>query len=256
MDRITAEKEIAKLRISGQILAEALASVAAAAIPGVTGADLNRLADQTIRQRGGTPAFAGYQGFPAALCVSINQQVVHGVPDTKRKLRSGDIVGLDLGVNYQGFFTDQAVTVPVGKVSAEADRLIADTRQSLQIGLDQVRAGAHTGDIGAAIQTWLEARGYGVVRQLTGHGVGRAVHEPPPIPNVGTAGDGPVLEAGMVLAIEPMVTLGDWHVKTDADGWTVVTADGSLAAHIEHTIRVMAKGYELITTTNEHHPRA
>ncbi len=252
---LTAAADLVKLRTSGRILTAALEAVVAAVRPGVTGAELNQLAENLIRKPGGQPSFAGYQGFPAGLCVSTNEEVVHGLPSGKHSLREGDIVGLDLGVNYQGFYTDQAVTVPVGQVSAEAARLVADTRQALQIALDQVQPGRRVGDISAAIQGWLEPRGYGVVRQLTGHGVGRAVHEPPPIPNVGTAGNGPELVVGMVLAIEPMVTLGDWHVRTKPDGWTVVTEDGRLAAHFEHTIRVTTDGYELITTTDGKHPR-
>lgn len=247
MARLTSESEITNLKKSGVILSNALQAAARAVKPGVTTGELNTIAEDSIRQQGGQPAFLGYQNYPATLCVSVNHEVVHGIPDPKRKLKSGDVVGLDLGAVYQGIYTDHAITVGVGKIDADAKRLILDTREALAVGLKAVRAGATTGDIGHAIQSFLEPKGYGIVRQLTGHGLGKAVHEAPSIPNFGEPGTGTKLTAGMVLAIEPMVTLGDWHVETQSDGWTVVTADDSRAAHFEDTVLVTDNGYELIT---------
>lgn len=248
MARITAPSEIADLRRSGWILATAMAAVVQAVKPGVTTAALDLIARTQIEAHGARPAFLGYSGYPASLCVSINREVVHGIPSPERVVASGDIVGLDLGVNYRGFFTDHAVTVAAGRPPAKAVQLLADTEAALRAGLAAVRPGGRVGDISAAIQSALEPKGYGIVRQLTGHGVGRAVHEDPAVPNFGRAGTGLKLEPGLVLAIEPMVTLGDWVVSTEPDGWTVVTADGSLAAHFEETVRVTESGYELITT--------
>lgn len=247
MALITTDAEIADLRTSGRILADTIELVAAAVKPGVTTKELDAIAMREIRQRGGQPAFLGYQGFPAALCTSINTEVVHGIPNQNHVLQAGDIVGLDLGVAYKGMYTDHAITVAVGDISSEAQQLLSDTEASLMRGLQMVKAGGRVGDISAAIEKTLKPKKYGIVRDLTGHGVGRAVHEPPSIPNFGAAGSGPKLEAGMVLAIEPMVTLGDWRVETRPDGWTVATADGSLAAHFEHTVLVTQDGYELLT---------
>lgn len=247
MALLTSVSDIEQLRISGHILAEALAKTAAAVRPGLPTLELDIMAEQVIHQAGGTPAFLGFEGFPASLCVSINTEVVHGIPTASRQLAEGDIVGLDLGVNYQGFFTDAAVTVPVGRVKAEAARLIDITQRSLTTALAVVRPGGTIGDIGAAIQSMVEPLGLGVIRQLTGHGVGRAVHEEPKIPNWGRPGTGPKLQMGMVLAIEPMLTAGKYQVETLEDGWTVVTSDGSLAAHFEHTVLVTEGGVEIIT---------
>lgn len=244
---ITKEADLAKLRTSGQISAQALAAVAAIATPGVTTQILNDEAERVIRQAGGQPAFLGYQDFPATLCTSINDEVVHGIPSAKRVLADGDLVGLDIGVNYQGLFSDTAVTVGVGRVPEQGSTLMARTKLALDCGLAAVRPGARVGDISFAIEQFLKPFGYGIVRQLTGHGLGYAVHEPPSIPNFGEAGTGQVLEVGMVLAIEPMVTIGGYEVVTAEDGWTVVTKDHSLAAHFEHTILVTPDGCEIIT---------
>ncbi len=247
MALIIQPEEIDRLRTSGKILATAMEAVRKAVAPGVTTAELDAIARHEIEAQGGQPSFLGFQNYPAALCVSVNHEVVHGIPDSTRSIQAGDVVGLDLGVNYQGAFTDHAITVAVGRVPNEAKQLIRHTRAALQAGIRQAKAGNHVGDISAAIEQSLEPHGYGIVTQLTGHGVGRAVHEAPPIPNVGPAGSGPELAEGEVLAIEPMVTLGDPAVRTLADGWTIETVDHSLAAHFEHTIRVTKRGHEVIT---------
>jgi len=243
---ITASDEIAKLRTSGKIAAQALQAVIGIARPGVTTAELNTVAENTIIKLGGTPSFKGYEGYGFGLCTSVNDEVVHGMPST-RKLEDGDIIGLDIGVNYQGLFSDHAITVGVGTIAAAAKKLIDDTAESLRIGLKQVKPGNHIGDIGAAIQGFLQPHGYGIVTQLTGHGLGYAVHEPPAIPNVGKKNSGPLIVPGMVLAIEPMVTLGTADVVTLDDGWTIVTADHTVAAHTEHTVLVTEHGFDIIT---------
>ncbi len=244
---ITAPDEIAKLRASGRIAAQALRAVVAAVKPGVTTAELNELAESTIIKQGGSPSFKGFEGYPAVLCTSINDEVVHGLPSADRKLQTGDIIGLDIGVIYQGLYSDHAMTVPVGAVSADKKRLLADTSAALQRGVAAALPGRHIGAISAAIFNFLQPRGYGIVRQLTGHGLGYAVHEPPPVPNFGSATAGPLIEPGLVLAIEPMVNLGRAEVETQADGWTVVTADHQPSAHFEHTVLVTATGAEIIT---------
>ncbi len=246
---ITAPAEVDKLRKSGRIAAAALQAVTVAVQPGVTTKELDDIAERNIRQAGGTPSFLGFEGYPASLCTSVNNEVVHGIPSAQRILREGDIVGLDIGVNYQGFFTDHAVTVPVGKIDQSTAALLAATKKSLSLALKAVRPGGHIGDIGAAIQKFLEPKGYGIVTQLTGHGVGRAVHEPPSIFNAAKKGSGPLIELGMVLAVEPMVTAGRPDVDTEPDGWTIVTRDGSLAAHEEHTVLVTERGVEIITAS-------
>ncbi|MBI5404919.1 MAG: type I methionyl aminopeptidase [Candidatus Kerfeldbacteria bacterium] len=241
------ESELTALRRSGAVLADALAAVVEAVKPGVDALMLNLIAEEAIRRRGGTPAFLGYHGYPASLCVSLNDEVVHGIPRQSTILHSGDIVGLDLGVIVDGMYTDMARSVGVGEISAPRQKLLDVTRQSLAAGLRVVKAGIRTGDIGAAVQGVAEAAGFGVVRDLVGHGVGRAVHDEPSIPNFGRANTGERLPAGICLAIEPMLTLGDYEVETDDDGWTVRTVDGSAAAHEERTILVTADGYELLT---------
>lgn len=243
----TTPADLSRLRHSGKILASALRATAAAVRPGISTVELNTVADTAIRAQGGTPSFIGYNGYPTALCTSINNEVVHGVPRPTRLVQAGDIIGLDLGVIFEGVFTDHAVTVGAGKISKEDQRLIDDTQTALAVGIEQAKAGQRIGDISAAIGAYLLPKKYGIVFQLTGHGVGRAIHEAPNIPNHGAAGVGPMLVPGMVLAIEPMVTRGDRHVETLADGWTVVTVDGSRAAHFEHTILVTAEGPEIIT---------
>lgn len=246
-------KEISALAEGGALLRRALEAVVAAARPGVTGIELDRLAEQTLRARGAEPSFKGYQGgdkreFPAALCVSVNNAIVHGPPNDT-PFKAGDVVGLDLGTRYCGLFTDTATTVIVGgKGTVEAERLIVVTRAALAAGIAVVRIGATVGDIGSAVQRIVEQAGFAVVRDLTGHGVGYAVHEPPRIPNVGTPGTGDILVDGLVIAIEPMVIASRNHrVRVAADGWTVLSADDALTAHEEHTVVVTANEGRVLT---------
>ncbi len=244
---LTSQADLTALRRSGKILADSLRATIAAVRPGISTIALNEVAENTIRELGGRPSFLGHRNFPAALCVSINHEVVHGIPRADRKVQTGDLVGLDLGVVVGGIFTDHAVTVGAGTITTEDQRLLDDTREAMLVGIAQAISGKRIGDISAAIQAALDAHGYGIVRQLTGHGVGRAIHEEPSIPNFGRANTGPMIVPGMVLAIEPMVTRGGWAVETADDGWTVVTADRSRAAHFEHTILVTDGDPEIIT---------
>lgn len=240
-------KDIALLRDSGKILVEAIQLVQAQTKAGISTAELDALAKKSIERHGAQPAFLGYHGYPASICISINEEVVHGIPKKDRIIVDGDVVGLDIGVSYRGFFTDHAVTVAVGNVDAKVQSLLTVTQQSLLAGIDQAKSGNRIGDIGAAIEKVLTPKGYGIIRQLCGHGVGRAVHEEPEIPNYGKKGTGVRIVSGMVLAIEPMVALGGWEVETLDDGWTVVTADGSVSAHFEHTVLVTDHGPEIMT---------
>jgi len=239
--------EIAKMRVANQFVAEVLAELEAAVAPGVTTADLDRLAERLVRDGGAVPAFKGYRGYPATLCASINEEVVHGIPSAARTLADGDVISLDVGVKLGGFFGDSAVTVPVGKISETAARLLQVTRESLDRAIAQVQVGGRLSDIGHAVQAWVEMHGFSIVREFVGHGIGEKLHEEPQIPNYGQPGRGPRLEAGMVLAIEPMVAQGRPETKVLADGWTAVTRDGSLAAHFEHTVAVSAGGPIVLT---------
>ncbi len=245
--RSTDGSELPTLKAGGRILAGVLKELAGRVRPGITTAELDAIAEQKIRSMGGEPAFKGYEGFPAALCTSVNHAVVHGIPSRSVVLSEGDIIGLDLGVRFGGFYTDAALTVPVGRVDAESQRLIDVTREALRLGIDAARVGRTVGDTGAAVQRCVEAAGFGIVRQLVGHGVGRAVHEEPQVPNFGRSGEGAELTEGLVIAIEPMVTAGSAEVKTEADGWTVVSVDGSRAAHFEHTVWLSRKGPIVLT---------
>jgi methionyl aminopeptidase len=247
--------EIARLRTANQFVAEVLAELAAAVAPGVTTADLDRLAERLVRDGGAVPAFKGYRGFPATLCASLNQEVVHGIPSASRTLAEGDIISLDVGVKLGGYFGDAAVTVPVGKISETAARLLRVTRESLDRAIAQVQVDGRLSDIGHAVQTWVEMHGYSVVREFVGHGIGEKLHEDPQIPNYGQPGRGPRLVEGMVLAIEPMVAMGRPDTKVLADGWTAVTRDGSLAAHFEHTVAVSAGGPIVLTARQAAEPR-
>lgn len=238
--------EIESMRRGGKILAQTLRQLTGAVKPGVTTAELSELAAEILKKAGAEPAFLGYQGFPAPLCVSINQQIVHGIPGSA-KLAEGDIVGLDLGVIFEGLITDGAVTVPVGELAPESQKLLDGTRTALVEGLSVVKPGVKTGDIGAAIEKSLKAAGLSVVERLSGHGVGYSLHEDPEILNYGTVGTGPELSAGMTIAIEPMACLGKGEIKIEKDGWTVVTADGSRAAQFEHTVVITERGADILT---------
>lgn len=240
-------KEVEALRRSGEILARSMQKVIRSLQPGVSAAELDRCAEVSIRSMGGVPSFKGYRGYPASLCVSRNDEVVHGIPRPSTILAVGDIVGLDLGASYHGIHTDMATTIAVGRSSVRARQLLEVTRSAIAAALAAVKPKAWTGDIGAAVQGLVERAGFGVVRDLVGHGVGRSIHEEPSIPNFGEPGTGTELKPGMALAIEPMVTMGDYAVSTDDDGWTVRTRDGSLAAHEERTVLVTEGGYELLT---------
>ncbi|MDO8435487.1 MAG: type I methionyl aminopeptidase [bacterium] len=244
---IKTPEELQGIRASCQLLARIFAETIPLVRAGVTTADLDRFVDGRIREVGAIPVFNGYLGYPASICTSINEVVVHGMPgDTT--LQEGDIIGIDMGLRFQGMVSDMAMTLGVGTIDAESSRLIRITKESLDRAIAVVRPGARVGDIGAAVQTHVEAAGFGIVRQFVGHGVGRELHEEPQIPNFGRAGTGPELFAGMVLAIEPMVTAGNPAVHILDDGWTAVTADTKRAAHFEHTILVTETGAEVLTT--------
>ncbi len=245
--RVTKQEELEILRTGGRLLGQILRDVVHEVRPGVTAFELDQKAEQLIAAAGARPSFKGFEGYPAATCVSINAEVVHGIPTKKKVVREGDIVSVDVGIEYKGLFTDTATTIAVGKVSRDIGTLLRVTERSLAIGIQAVRPGGHVGDIGAAIQAFVEPHGFGVVRALTGHGVGKAVHEEPKVPNFGSKGSGPLLEPGLVLAIEPMVTMGSPDVRVQKDHWTVVTADKSLASHVEHTIVVTEHGAEILT---------
>ncbi len=238
--------EIAGMRASCRIAALALAAVSEMVKPGITTGELDRQAEKLIKQESGEPAFKGYRGFPASICTSVDSEVVHGIPGDRR-LEEGQIVSIDLGTLKGGYYGDMAVTLPVGEVSREAGELIAVTRSSLQRGLEQGKAGGHLHDIGRAIQGHVEEQGFSVVRDFVGHGIGRSLWEEPQVPNFYPGTEGQVMEAGLALAIEPMVNRGGYEVKVLDDGWTVVTADGSLSAHFEHTVVVSEEGCEILT---------
>jgi methionyl aminopeptidase len=238
------------MRAANQLVARVLGEVARRVAPGVTTRELDVLAEARIREAGAVPAFKGYHGFPASLCTSVNDQVVHGIPSA-RTLAEGDIVSLDLGAVVDGFYGDSAVTVPVGRISEKAAELLRVTREALQAAIEQVRPGARVSDIGHAVQSHVEARGFSVVREFVGHGIGESLHEEPQVPNYGEPGRGPRLAEGMVLAIEPMVNAGKAGVRILEDGWTSVTRDGSLSAHFEHTVAVAAGGADVLTMVED-----
>ena len=235
------------MKAPNQLVAEILGKLAAMVAPGVTTMDLDVVAERWARDAGAEPAFKGYRGFPGTLCVSMNDEVVHGIPSSARVLKSGDIVSIDMGVKLGGFYGDSAVTVPVGEVPATTLALLQVTNESLMKAIAQVRVGGKLSDIGHAVQDWVESHGFSVVREFVGHGIGEALHEEPQIPNYGKPGRGPTLAEGMVLAIEPMVAMGRPDTKVLKDGWTAVTRDGSLAAHFEHTVAVTKDGPLVLT---------
>ncbi len=240
------EEEIQRLQRAGGLAAEALREVVAAVRPGVRGTELDALAERFIREHGGTPSFKGYRGFPASICISVNDEVVHGIPNA-RPLAPGSIVSIDLGAVLDGVHGDVAVTVPVGAIAPSLQRLLQVTRDALYRGIEQVRPGKRLGDVGAAIQRYVEGAGLSVGRDFAGHGIGRALHEEPQIPNFGEPGTGTQLREGMTLAIEPMVNVGGYEVMMDDDGWTVRTRDGQPSAHFEHTVAVTAAGPLILT---------
>lgn len=240
-------RELQHMRAAGRILADVKERLKAVVKAGVSTKEVDEDVEAFIVARGARSAFKGYRGFPATVCTSINEEIVHGIPSAKRKLSLGDIIGLDLGCIVEGYYADCAITLPVGSVSARAQELIDVTRESLDKAIVQCRVGNRLGDISHAVQAHCESHGFGVVRAFVGHGIGRQLHEEPQIPNFGEAGRGPVLKPGMVLAIEPMVTVGSWEVRVLEDHWTAVTADGSLAAHFEDTIAITETGPEILT---------
>ena len=240
--------EIDAIAAAGAVLARLFDALEPRVVPGVTTAELDRFAEEFIRSHpGATPAFKGLYGFPATLCVSVNEEVVHGIPSRKRELAEGEIVSIDAGVKLEGWYADRAMTYPVGVVDAGAVRLLDTTREALGAGIAQARPGQHLGDIGSAVQTLAEGAGYGVVRELVGHGVGRGPHEEPQVPNFGRAGRGLALRPGLVIAIEPMINEGTHAVRTLPDRWTVVTADRKRSAHFEHTVAVTESGPRILT---------
>lgn len=245
-------QEISAMREGGKILAQILIDLGQAVKPGIKTIELDRLAEKLVVKYGVVAAFKNYKpsfsdgGYPASVCVSVNEEVVHGIPG-ERILQEGDIVSLDMGVLHKNYFTDAAITVGVGKISQIAQKLIDATKQSLELGIEQAKAGNHLGDIGATIQKYAEANGFAVVRDLVGHGVGKFIHEAPEIPNYGKSGKGLEIKEGMTLALEPMINLGDWHVDILSDSWTFATRDKKLSAHFEHTIAITKNGPDILT---------
>ena len=238
--------ELARMRAANALVADILAELRGVVAPGVTTADLDAFAEEQVRDRGADPAFKGYHGYPATICASVNEEVVHGIP-SRRRLSEGDIVSIDMGVRLEGFFGDAAITVPVGRISEPAAALLRVTEEALHLGLARARVGARVSDIGHAVQQHVERHGFSVVREFVGHGIGASLHEEPQIPNYGGPGRGPRLSEGMVLAIEPMVNLGKPGVRVLGDGWTAVTRDGQLSAHFEHTVAVTSGGPLVLT---------
>jgi len=242
------ENELAAMRVSGRLAAEVLQALAAAVAPGITTGDLDALARRLIQERGATSAFLGYHGYPGTVCVSVNEEVIHGIPGARR-IEAGDLVSLDVGVTFGGFVGDTATTVMVGVIDPELVRLVATTQRALEAGIAAARAGAHLSDVSSAVEQAVLAGGCSVVREFVGHGIGRAMHEDPQVPNYGRPGRGPVLKPGMTFCIEPMVNLGRAEVEVLADNWTVVTRDRRPSAHFEHMIAVREGGADVLTRT-------
>lgn len=240
------DEEIKKMSEACRIVAEVLKGVKEKVSPGVTTKELDEFAESYIVSMGGRPAFKGYRGYPSTICASVNEEVVHGIPSGK-KLKNGDIISVDVGVHYNGFYGDAAVTLPVGPISRQAEKLLAVTEGSLEAGIKKALPGNRLYDISAAIQDYVESQGFSVVRTFVGHGIGRELHEDPQIPNYGSPGEGPKLLEGMTLAIEPMVNAGGWEVNILKDGWTAVTRDGKLSAHFEHTVVIKNNSQDILT---------
>jgi len=240
--------EIEKLRAANQIVAEILAELRECLKDGISTAEIDRIAAERIQQRGAKPAFKGYHGYPAVTCISVNEEIVHGIPSDQRLVKEGDLVSIDLGVILDGYFGDAAFSHIVGGNGSDlAKRLLSVTKEALYRGISKAKAKRRLGDISSAIQRYVESQGFGVVRKFVGHGIGTALHEPPEVPNFGEKGTGPILKPGMVIAIEPMITAGSYDVRVLDDGWTAVTADGSMAAHFEHTIAITDKKADILS---------
>ena len=250
MIELKSAREIGLMRRGGHILSEVMDRLRASVKPGMSTLEIDTDVEEFIRARGAVPAFKGYRGFPATVCISINEEVVHGIPSPSRHVKECDIVGLDLGCIVEGYYADCAFTLALGEVPARVQELLDVTRENLERGITECRPGRRLSDVSHATQSHVERHGFSVVRAFVGHGIGLALHEEPQVPNFGDPGRGPQLRAGMVLAIEPMVTMGSWDVKILDDGWTAVTKDGSLAAHFEHTIAVTESGPEVLTSKN------
>ena len=247
---IKSPRELEAMRQAGRVVARTMSALLAAVRPGVTTRELDELAASQIKRMGASPAFLGYRGFPATICTSFNEEIVHGIPGD-RAVREGDVLKLDVGAVVDSFYGDSAVSVCVGEVPPRVRELVEVTRQALEAGIKAARPGARLGDIGYAVQSVAEAHGFSVVREYVGHGIGRALHEEPPVANFGTPGRGTVLQPGMTIAIEPMLNIGGWETRVLGDDWTVVTADGSLSAHFEHTLHISPKGPEVLTARGE-----
>jgi methionyl aminopeptidase len=239
--------ELQKMRRAGILVGQILQEMRALAKPGVSTEDLEQVAEERIREAGARPAFKGYYGYPCVLCTSINSEIVHGIPSAKRVLCEGDILKVDVGVEFEGYYGDTATTIPIGEISPELQQLLRVTEEALHLAVEQVRLGNRLGDVSAAVQQHVEAHGYSVVREFVGHGIGRKLHEDPQVPNYGTFGQGPRLREGMVLAIEPMVNIGSAEARVLDDKWTAVTADGKHSAHFEHTVAVTRDGPWILT---------
>jgi methionyl aminopeptidase len=244
---LKSREELAIMRAAGAVVADILVLLKGMVKPAMTTGEIDAICREELKKRGAKPAFLNYHGFPGVICVSINSEIVHGIPSDKRALREADIVGLDFGCVIDGWYADSAMTVPVGRISPEAERLVRVTREALDKGIAAVKNGCRIGDIGSAVQAHAESAGYSVVREFVGHGIGRSLHEEPPIPNWGKPGAGKRLTTGMTIAIEPMVNVGGPEVTTLGDGWTAVTKDGKLSAHFEHTVAVTDEGCEILT---------
>jgi methionyl aminopeptidase len=247
MVTIKKSEEIKILKQGGKILSSIVHQVAQEAQEGITTLELDGIAEKLFEKSGGSPSFKGFSGYPATTCISVNEELVHGIPRKDKVIKKGDIVSIDIGLKYKGLFTDMAVTVPIGKIPKKTQKLVKVTKKALDIGIEELKPGNTIGDIGYAVQKYVESLGYSVVRSLVGHGVGYKVHEDPRVPNFGEKGSGIRLEQGMVLALEPMVNIGQPDVMTKEDNWTIATADGSLCAHFEHTIAITSQGHEIIT---------
>jgi len=244
------EEEMRAIKRSNQIVAKILAELKAMIKPGVQTKDLDEYVEKRAKEMGAIPAFKGYRGYPSSLCTSINEEVVHGIPSS-RVLREGDIISLDFGVLYEGYYGDAAVTYPVGKISSRAEKLIAVAEKAFYKGLEEMKEGNRISDISFAIQKSVESEGFSVIRTFVGHGIGHSLHEEPQVPNFGLPGLGPKIKVGLILAIEPMIALGDWQVEILNDGWTAVTKDRSLAAHFEHTVALTQNGIKILSLIDE-----